>query len=78
VHLDSIIIKFKNNQVIAEVKLLLSLAESPLWDAALVTSFSWGSFVLSILLGFGIGIEEQGVATWFIGPRTINMTSCTK
>jgi hypothetical protein len=30
VHLDSIIIKFKNNQVIAEVKLLLSPVESPL------------------------------------------------
>ena len=25
-----------------------------------------------------LGTEEQGVATWFIGPRTINMTSCTK
>ena len=26
----------------------------------------------------GLGIEEQGVTTWSIGPRTINMTSCTK
>ena len=26
----------------------------------------------------GLGIEEQGVAIWLIGPRTINMTSCTK
>ncbi len=26
----------------------------------------------------GLRTEEQGVATWFIGPRTINMTSYTK
>ena len=34
------------------------------------------SFVFSTFLR--LGTEEQGVATWFIDPRTINMTSCTK
>jgi hypothetical protein len=35
-----------------------------------------GSFVLSNLLG--LGAKKQGVTTWFIGPRTINMTYCIK
>ncbi len=38
--------------------------------------FFFKLFIFSNLLG--LGTEEQGVATWFIGPRTINMTSCTK
>ena len=46
-------------------------------DAALVTSSSLRGRSYSQTF-LRLGTEEQGVATWFIGPRTINMTSCTK
>jgi hypothetical protein len=34
--------------------------------------------VRAVLTLLGLKAEEQGVATWFIGPGTINMTSCIK
>ncbi len=41
-----------------------------LWDAALVTFSSLRGNLYSQTF-LGLGVEEQGVATWFIGPRTI-------
>ena len=49
----------------------------PLWDAALVTSSSLRGRLYSQTI-LGLGTEEQWVAIWFIGPRTINITLCTK